>query len=90
MVQMKKKQKNCRAPVEPDTRVEVHVVLDVTHVLVSPSFVVTEFCEGFSCCSDWEYDEPQSFSFSKKSAHCCTITQEEMVYESTQVKAPPL
>ena len=30
-----------------------------------------------------------SFSFSKKRAHCCTITQEEMRFESTQVKAPP-
>ena len=44
----------------------------------------------FSCCSDWEFVEPQSFSFSKKRAHCCTATQEEMRYESTQVKAPPL
>ena len=30
------------------------------------------------------------FSFSKKRAHCCTSTQEEMRYERTQVKAPPL
>ena len=43
----------------------------------------------FSCCPDWEFVEPQSFSFSKKRAHCCTATQEEMRYESTQVKAPP-
>ena len=72
---------------EPDTRVDV--VLGVTDVPVSPSSVVTEFCDGFSCCSDLEYVEPQSFSFSKKRAHYCTITQEEM-YESTQVNAPPL
>ena len=39
---------------EPDTRVEVRVVLDVTGVLVSPSSVVIEFCDGFSCCSGWE------------------------------------
>ena len=45
-----------------DTRAHVR---DVTDVLVSPSFVVTEFCEGFSCCSDWEDVVPQSFSFSK-------------------------
>ena len=45
---------------------------------------------GFSCCPDWEFVEPQSFSFSRKRAHCCTITQEEMRYGSTQVKAPPL
>ena len=37
---------------EPDTRVVVHVVPDVTDVPVSPSSVVTEFCDGFSCCSD--------------------------------------
>ena len=45
---------------------------------------------GFSCRSGWECVEPQSFSFSTKRAHCCTITQDEMRYESTQVKAPPL
>ena len=33
---------------EPDTRVVVPVVLDVTGVPVSPSSVVTEFCEVFS------------------------------------------
>ena len=44
------------------------VVLDVTDVPVSPSSVVTEFCEVFSCCSDWEDVVPQSFSFSKKRA----------------------
>ena len=33
--------------------------------------------------------EPQSFSFFKKRAHFCTNTQEEMRYESTQVKAVP-
>ena len=58
--------------------------------LFPPSSVVTEFCDGISCCSDWAYVEPQSFSFSKKRAHCCTIAQGEMRYENTQVKAPPL
>ena len=43
---------------EPDIRVDVSVVLDVTDVPVSPSSVVTEFCEVSSCCSDWEDVEP--------------------------------
>ena len=34
----------------------------MTDVLVSPSSVVTEFCNVSSCCSDWEFVEPQSFS----------------------------
>ena len=34
--------------------------------------------------------EPLSFSFSMKRAHCCTSTQEEMRYEGSQGKAPPL
>ena len=76
--------------VEPDTRAHVRVVPDVTDVLVSPSSVVTEFCDGFSCCLDWEFVNRSPFSFSRKHAHCCTATQEEMRYESTQVKAPPL
>ena len=42
-----------------------------------------------SCCRDWEFVEPQSSSFSKKRAHC-TVRQEEMRSESSQVKAPPL
>ena len=66
------------------------MVPDVTDVLVSPSPVVTEFCDGFSCCSDWDFVEPQSFSFSKKRAHSCTAMQEEMRFEEPQVKAPPL
>ena len=64
------------------------VVPDVTDVPVSPSSVVTEFCDVSSWCSDWEFVEPQSFSFSKKRAHCCTSTQEGMRYESPPVKAP--
>ena len=71
---------------EPETRTDVSAVLDVTDLPVSPSSVVTEFCDGFSCCSDWEDVEPQSFSFSKKRAHCCPSTQEEMRFESSQVK----
>ena len=41
------------------------MVPDVIDVLVSLSSVVTEFRDGFSCCPDWEFVEPQSFSFSK-------------------------
>ena len=74
---------------ERETRVEVTVVLDVTDVLVSPSSLVTEFCDSFSFCAAWELVEPQSFSSSKKRAHSCTVTQEEMRFESSQVKAPP-
>ena len=48
---------------EPDNEVEVLVVRDVTDV---------QFCDGFSCCSDWEFMEPQSFPSSKKRAHSCT------------------
>ena len=74
---------------ESGTRVEVLVVPDVTVVPVSPSSVVTEFCDGFLCCPGWEFVEPQSFSFFMKRSHCCTVTHEEMRYESSQVKAPP-
>ena len=45
---------------------------------------------GFSCCSDREFVEPQSFSFSEKRAHCSTVTQEEMRYEGSPLKALPL
>ena len=34
--------------------------------------------------------ERQSFSFSQDGAHYCTDTQEEMRFDSSQVKAPPL
>ena len=75
---------------EPETRLNVTVVLDVTDVPVSPSSVVTEFCDGFSFCSDWELVEPQPFSFSKKRAHSWTVKQEEMRFEGSRAKAPPL
>ena len=58
---------------EPDFRAQVRVVLGVIDVLVFPSSVVTEFCDGFSCYSDWEDLAPK----------------EEVRYESSQVKAPP-
>ena len=47
-------------------RVRMRMVPDVTDVPVSPSSVVTELCDVSSCCSDWEFVEPQSFSFSQK------------------------
>ena len=68
----------------------VRLVPDVIDVLVSLSSVVTEFCGGFSCCSDWDFVEPQSFSFSKKRAHSCTVMPEEMWFEEPQVKVPPM
>ena len=57
---------------EPDSCAHVRVVPDVTDVLVSPSSVVTELCDVSPCDSDWEFVEPQPFSFSKKRAHCGT------------------
>ena len=47
---------------ESEALVFVPEVPDVTDVPVSPSSVVTEFCDGFSCCSDREFVEPKSFS----------------------------
>ena len=75
---------------EPDSCAHVRVVPDVTDVLVPPSPVVTEFCEISSCCSEWADVFPQSFSFSKKRALCCTGTHDEMRYEGSQRKALPM
>ena len=75
---------------EPDSCAHVRVVLVVTDVPVSPSSVVTEFRDVSPCDSDWEFVEPQSFSFSKSVPHCGTDTQEEMRYEGSPVKALPL
>ena len=44
----------------------VRAVPGVTDVLVSPSSVVTELCDGSPCDSDREFVEPQSFFFLKK------------------------
>ena len=54
------------------------VVFGVTDVLVSPSSVVAEMCEGVSLSS-----------FSKKRSIVWVENQEEMSYEGTPVKAPP-
>ena len=48
---------------DPGTRMEGLVVQVVIDVLVSPSSVVTEFCDGVSLESDWELVEPQSLFF---------------------------
>ena len=68
---------------EPETWVDVSVVL-------MPSSVITEVCDVLSCCSDGEYVEPQSFSFSNKACTLLYKTQEEERYESSRVKAPPM
>ena len=75
---------------EPEPCAHVRVVPDVAGVPVAPSSVVTEWCEAFSCCPDWEDVVPQSFSFSEKRAHCCTSTQQEMRCEGSQGKAHPM
>ena len=59
------------------------VVVVVAVVLVSPSSVVTEVCDGFSLDSDWELVEPQSLS--PKSARVCrTRIQERWVMKGCQ------
>ena len=63
---------------------------DVTGVPVSPSSVVAELCDCFSCGSGWDFVELQSFSFFKKRVHSCTATQKEMWSEEQQVRAPPM
>ena len=72
---------------EPVSFELVRVVLDVTDVPVSPSSVIIELCEVSPCCSDWEFVKPQSYSLSKKRAHCCTDTQEEMRLNSESTPA---
>ena len=75
---------------EPVSCKQVRVVPDVTDVPVSPSSVITEFCDVSAICSGREFVESQSFSFSQKRARCCTDTQEGMRYEGSPVKAPPI
>ena len=50
---------------EPETRVEVTDVPDVTDVLVSSASVVTELCDVSSCFSEWDLVEPHSLSLQK-------------------------
>ena len=55
---------------EPETGTVVSALPVVTDVLVSSSSVVTECYEEVSVDSDWEFVEPQSFSFSQKALVC--------------------
>ena len=45
---------------DPGTRMDVLVVADVP---VSPSSVVTDFCDGASLGSDWIFSLPNAFVF---------------------------
>ena len=64
----------------------VSVVPDVGET--APS-LVTVMCEGVPSDSEWDFVEPQSFSFSKKRNFACVEEQEDMNHEGTPVKAPP-
>ena len=64
-------------------------VVVVTDVPVSPSSAVAVMSEASLSDSDWEFVEPQSFSFSKKRSAACWENSGNMSYEGTPVKAPP-
>ena len=66
----------------------VRCVLDVIDVPV-PLRLWSLRCVMFPLLL-WKFVEPQSCSFSKKRAHRCTDTQEEMRYEGLPVIARPL
>ena len=51
-------------------------VLVVTDVSGTTPSVVTLMCEGVHSGSEWEFVEPQSFSFSKKRKFACVENQE--------------
>ena len=51
--------------------------------------VVTVMCAGARSDSEWDFVEPQSFSFSKKRNFACVENQEDMNCEGALVKAPP-
>ena len=72
---------------EPGTWTDVSAVLVVTDVSVSPSSVVTECYEDVSLDSDWEFVEPQSFSFSQKRS--IVLEENRGGYEGTPVKTLP-
>ena len=57
-----------RGPVSCELVRVVLVVPDVTDVLVSPSSAVSEFCDGFSCCSDWAFFATAVICFLQKCA----------------------
>ena len=67
------------------------MVPGVTDVLVHPSSVVTVFCDGvfrFALIGNLWNRSP--FSFTQKRAHSWTVTQGEMRFDGSQVKASPL
>ena len=64
---------------EPVSCERVRVMLDVTDVLVSPSSVVTKLCDGLSCCSDWDFVEPQSFLFQKACSFLYSYAERDVV-----------
>ena len=41
-------------------------------------------CEGVPSDSEWEFVEPQSFSFSKKRNFACVENQENMITKERQ------
>ena len=55
---------------------------------VSAPSEVTVVCEDVPSDSEWDFLEPQSFSFSKKRNFACVAGQDAMNYEGTPVKAP--
>ena len=65
-------------------------MLVVTDVGEPAPSVVTVMCEGVPSDSEWDFVEPQSFSFSKKRNFASVENPEETNYEGTLVKAPPL
>ena len=60
----------------------------VTDVLVFPSSALAVRIDALSDW-DWEFVEPQTFSFFRKRQAVCAEDQEGMNYEGTPVKAPP-
>ena len=69
--------------------VAVSGVPEVPDVGETAPSLVTVMCEGVPSDSEWDFVEPQSFSFSKKGNFACVENQEDMNYEGTPVKAPP-
>ena len=74
---------------DPGIWMDLPVVLVVNDILVSPSSVATEFCDGASLGNDWELVEPQSSPLSFSPESVWTDSQEERSCEESPVKAPP-
>ena len=80
---------SCRVFVSECGSVAVSGVLVVTDVGETAHSAVAAMCEGVLSDSEWDFVEPQSFSFSKKRNFACVGNQEDMNYEGTPAKAPP-